>query len=110
LHQANLDENETRALAIVAAPHNRASHLKDTLHLDFVMLADVDGSVHRSMGTEDPAHHILPAVFITDRFGEVFAAYKVGRGESLPAIKEVLSWIEFINQQCPECSPREWPD
>lgn len=110
LHQPELAANETRALAIVAGPEERAAELNRALHLSFEVLADVDGRVHRSMGTGALAGHILPAVFITDRFGEVFAAFQTAQGKSLPGIAEIQSWIEFINRQCSECGPLEWPD
>jgi hypothetical protein len=44
-----------------------------------------------------------------DRFAEVFGAYRSRDGQSLPTTAEVLSWLEFINSQCPECEPPEWP-
>ncbi len=109
-HQRDLAENKTRVLAFVAGSQQRASELKHALHLDFEVLVDVDGNVHRSVGAEQLSEYMLPAVFVTDRFGEVFAAYKAGQGRSLPGVEEILSWIEFINKQCPECGPLEWPD
>lgn len=51
-----------------------------------------------------------PGFWPTDRFGEVFAAYKAGQGKSLPSVEEISGWIDFINSQCPECGPLEWPD
>lgn len=24
-------------------------------------------------------------------------------------VKEILGWLAFVNRQCPECSPPEWP-
>lgn len=104
-HQQQLAEKETRVLAIAAGPCERASELKHSLRLEFQVLADVDLHVHRSMGATDPAGHIFPAVFITDRFGEVFAEYKVAQGKKLPDMKQALEWLDFINQQCPECGP-----
>lgn len=109
-HQQELAENEASILAIVAGSQQHARELKQSLHLNSQVLADVDGRVHRSTGAMDQAGHILPAVFVTDRFGEVFASYRTGEGESLPGAAEILSWIEFINRQCPECGPLEWPD
>jgi hypothetical protein len=44
-----------------------------------------------------------------DRFGAVFAAYQSARGKKLPDIEEIVSRIDFINRQCPECGPLEWP-
>jgi peroxiredoxin len=82
-------ENETRALALVAESQQRASKLKHVLHLNFEVLVDVDGSVYRFLGVEDQLGHLLPTVFVTDRFGEVFAAYKDGQGRSLPSVEEI---------------------
>jgi peroxiredoxin len=109
-HQAELAENEARVLIILAGSQQHASDLKQSLHLNFEVLADKDGHVHRLLGATDPVGHICPAVFITDRFGEVFAAYSVGRDKLLPGSEEILSWIDLINRQCPECAPPEWPD
>jgi peroxiredoxin len=108
--QRDLATKQTRILAIVAGSQQRASELKHDSSPDFELLVDVDGSVHRSMAAEELSEHLLPAVFVTDRFGEVFAAYKAGQGNSLPGVEEILSWIEFINRQCPESGPLEWPD
>jgi hypothetical protein len=49
------------------------------------------------------------AVFITDRFGEIFAIYRKPQVPSLPSVDAVLQWLEFINRQCPECGTPEWP-
>lgn len=109
LHQPELAANETRTFAIVPGPRERASELRRTLHLNFEVLSDENQRLHHSLGIEDQAAHFLPAVFITDRFGEIFAAYKAGQGNTLPVVDEILSWIDFINRQCPECGPLEWP-
>lgn len=109
-HQAELTENEARVLVILAGSQRRSSDLKRSLHLSFEVLADKDGQVHRLLGATDPTGHICPAVFITDRFGEVFAAYSAAHNKVLPGFEEMLSWIDFMNRQCPECAPREWPD
>jgi peroxiredoxin len=109
VHQKDFAETETRILVIVAGSQQHASELNQSLHLDFAVLADVGGQVHRSAGTEDQTGHPQAAVYITDRFGEIFAAYKAEQAESLPSVAEILRWVEFINIQCPECGPSEWP-
>ncbi len=109
-HQPELNEDETLALAIVAGAPERAANLKRALHLNFEVLADMDARVHRSLGAEDRKGRILPAVFITDRFGEVFAVFNPAQGASLPGFEEIHGWIDLINRQCPECGPREWLD
>jgi peroxiredoxin len=107
-HRAVLNENETRTLAIVAGPPERAAKLKRSLHLNLELLADAHLQLHRAMGTTDQAGHILPALFITDRFGEVFAAFRMAQAANLPSIEEIQGWIDHINRQCPECGPPEW--
>ena len=109
-YQAELAGNEARVLVIFAGSEQHASDLKQSLHMTFEVFADKDGHVHRLLGAKDAAGDIFPAVFITDRFGEVFAAYSVAHDKHLPGLEEVLAWIDLINRQCPECAPPEWPD
>lgn len=49
-------------------------------------------------------------LIITDRFGEIFAAFPNANASVFPSADEVVRWLEFINQQCEECSPPEWQD
>jgi hypothetical protein len=42
------------------------------------------------------------ALYITDRYGEIYFAAHPERGLSLPSAAEVLDWLRFINSQCPE--------
>jgi peroxiredoxin len=109
-HQSALNGDETRALAVVAGSWKRACELKRVLNLDFEVVADKDALVHLSLGTRDRTGHILPAVIITDRFGEVFAGFRASQGKPLPNFEEIVGWIDFIDRLCPECGPREWPD
>jgi hypothetical protein len=49
-------------------------------------------------------------LIITDRFGEIFASFPNERSAVIPTAEEVIRWLEFINQQCEECSPPEWQE
>ena len=69
---------------------------------------DAGGSIHRAVGATDATGRPAPAVFVTDRFREIFAAYLPARGPGLPDVKEILEWLVFINIQCPECGVPEW--
>ncbi len=75
----------------------------------FPVVLDDGARIHRSVGATDPAGRPAPAVFITDRFREIFAAYLPGPGSTLPGAKEILDWLVFINIQCPECGVPDWP-
>jgi hypothetical protein len=42
------------------------------------------------------------AVYVADRFGEIFAALPLGAGAPPPAPDALLEWLRFIELQCPE--------
>lgn len=74
----------------------------------FPVLLDEGGHIHRAVGATDALGRPAPAVFVTDRFREIFAAYLPGRGAGLPGAQDILEWLVFINIQCPECGVPEW--
>jgi hypothetical protein len=74
----------------------------------FEVALDSDGKVHCELGAVDDKGNAVPAIYVTDRFGELFAAFRQSEQHALPDAKEIVSWLEFINQQCEECSPPEW--
>jgi hypothetical protein len=72
-------------------------------------LVDEDGRIHRPAGAADKEDHPATAIYITDRFGEVFAVYRAAEGQAIPSVREIVEWLSFINSHCPECGPPEWP-
>ena len=86
-----------------------AADQKSVKQLPCPVLVDEDRSVHRRLGAVDAQGHDFAAIYITDRYGEVFGAYRKSAGRAVPDITEILSWLEFINRLCPECEPPEWP-
>jgi peroxiredoxin len=75
----------------------------------FPVALDEDGRVHRRAGATDAAGRPAPAVFVTDRFREIYGAYLPGHGSELPSAQAIIEWLVFINIQCPECGAPEWP-
>jgi peroxiredoxin len=75
----------------------------------FPILVDSDAHLHRRVGATDAAGQPAPALFVTDRFREIYATYVSAEGSVLPGGKEVMDWLRFINIQCPECGVPEWP-
>jgi peroxiredoxin len=71
--------------------------------LQFPLLSDPTGQVARNENLT------IPAVVVTDRFGEVWAAWSSGDTHTLPSMEDVCSWLEFIELQCRECEAPEWP-
>ena len=47
------------------------------------------------------------AVVVADRWGEIQHVEPVNTDESapLPAVDEILAWVQFVRMQCPECPP-----
>ncbi len=104
-----LRSEQAQVLAVVAGAPEQAAHIKAGGELPFPVLADADGQVHRTLGAVTAHGEPAPALFVTDRFGEVFAAFHVGKGQSLPDADDILDWVAFVNRQCEECFPPEWP-
>jgi len=75
----------------------------------FLVVVDDGAHIHRNVGATDAAGRPAPAVFVTDRFREIFAAYPPGHGSALPGAIAILDCLVFINIQCPECGVPEWP-
>lgn len=100
---------EAEVLAVVWRTQELAKSTRQQMHLAYPVLADEDGRVHREFGAIDAQGQASAAVYITDRFGEVFGSYRKRDGQNSPTTEEILSWLEFVNSQCPECEPPEWP-
>ena len=104
LRAAELTAELAQVLVIVTSPQMAAQHGS----IGFPTLLDEGGQIHRALGAGDAAGGLGPAVFVTDRFREIFAAYLPGQRSGLPAAQEILDWLVFINIQCPECGVPEW--
>jgi hypothetical protein len=72
--------------------------------------SDPDGTVHRALGATDAAQNPIPTLYITDRFGEVFAAFRAHDPAALPNAQQIIEWLAFVSYQCEECSPPEWQE
>lgn len=95
---------DAEVLAILCSPRELNLATAPAFSYPYPILLDDTGKLHRELGAVDST-----AIYITDRFGEVFARYIASEGEPLPQFGEILSRLEFISFQCPECEPPEWP-
>ena len=96
---------EAAQVLVIVTPPRKATQRGPS---GFPTLLDEGGHIHRAVGAADAVGRPAPAVFVTDRFREIFAAFLPGRGFGLPGVKEILEWLVFINIQCPECGVPEW--
>ena len=44
-----------------------------------------------------------PAVVVADRWGEVIYAAAAGSVRELSRVEELVEWIEYVRNKCPEC-------
>jgi peroxiredoxin len=106
---SQIKNEDAEVLAITCLAREQAVAKREPLKLPYPVLADEGGRVHRELGAVDSQGHASAAVYVTDRFGEVFGACRTRDKQSLPGIADILNWLEFVNSQCPECEPPEWP-
>lgn len=93
---------------IPAVSFDTIDHLKEFLQrvpLPFPLLSDVEGKVTEMYTNKDEGRKApFPSIFITDRFGDLYHQQIANEANKLPAGKEVLDWLLFMDIQCPECS------
>jgi len=46
-------------------------------------------------------------VFVTDRYGELFAQWTIDR-HKFPAMAEILTALDYAEMACDECSEPSW--
>ncbi len=108
-HHEQIQSEGTQVLAILPVSHEQTKKTRERLNLPFTVLSDENRHIHRLLGAVDSEDRDAAAVYVTDRFGEVFAVYRTSDRQTLPTVADILKWLEFINAQCPECEAPEWP-
>ncbi len=106
---ARREEFTLEAAQVLVAVTSRPAAVPQRARWAFPVLVDDGADIHRKVGATDAAGRPAPAVFVTDRFREIYAAHLPGQGSALPRAKEILDWLVFINIQCSECGVPEWP-
>lgn len=104
--QAEITERETVTIAFIASNRNEGLRACQRRGWPFLAAADPDGAVTNRLGI---APGETAAVCITDRWGEVFFLSEVPGGGETTYVDELLRWLDFVEYQCPECFPSEWP-
>ncbi len=101
-HYSGFAEEEAEIVAVIWGSAGEAEQVKRRHALPFPILADEDGAVHGALGGCASDGTPGAAIYIADRFGEIFAAYRIDAGRSFPSVEEMLEWLRFIGLQCPE--------
>lgn len=106
-HSREFSEQDTVVMAIVPyGPEEQTIPIENNSSI--LVIYDKSHEVYRRSGATDNGRPV-PVVYLTDRFGEIVSTYIAPEHSMPPTLAEVLRTLEFINHQCPECEPPEWP-
>jgi peroxiredoxin len=73
----------------------------------FPLAFDASAGLHQRVAAVDAAGRPDVALYITDRFREVFAVLRPTSARWPASAHDVIEWLTFIGIQCPECNPPE---
>jgi peroxiredoxin len=104
---AEFEEHDARVLMAFTVPTKRLTRIPGSEQV--LVLTDIDGKTHEAVGATGGAKWPAQACYITDRFAEVFAAFRTKDGNVMPSVDDLIGWLDFVEAQCPECEAPEWP-
>jgi hypothetical protein len=102
-HAVELAEQEAVALGVFPAPVT--AFLSERLPPEIIVATDLSGRAQRAyLGPEafGPAGQQCLGVFVTDRYGELYAQWVGSSEEALPGIRDVFGCLEQIEIVCEE--------
>ena len=104
---------EAEVLAISSDEIDCLRQLARDLALPFPVLSDNGGGVTdlylKHMEQSAYMAGFDAAIFVADRWGAIFSTRSIEKDQDLPAEAQIRDWLEFIELQCEECFPAEWP-
>jgi peroxiredoxin len=107
-HGCEFSEQDTTIVAVIpCGPEEQTIPIENKPPI--LVLYDKTHAVYQLSGATDENGRPIPLVYLTDRFGEIAATYAAPGHPMPPTVAEILSTLDFVNQQCPECEPPEWP-
>ena len=109
-HYAEIRDQDSEVLLVLACSRERAGWVKAQSQLPFPVVVDENAQVHKEVGAFRGQAGFAPALYVMDRFMEVHAAWHTGFGGTLPGVPDVLSWLAYLDSVCPECTQVEWPN
>lgn len=99
---AEFRREDTEILAVLQGDAAEARRLRESLALPFPVLSDADREAHRSTGVLPQESRSGPSALVVDRYGQVFFARRSGGRRAFPSPDELLEWVRYIENQCPE--------
>ncbi len=69
------------------------------------VVSDPGGEAHRRCGVGEGS----AALFVADRWGQIYLAARTGDETELPPTDEIEEWLRYLATQCPECGVPDEP-
>ena len=95
-------EQDAQVIAVVRGGPARAVKIKRQLNLPYPLLIDADGRVFDIYSPMDSKGETRLAIYVADRYGEIFYSFLDDGGAPIPSVKDLLDWVIFAEAQCPE--------
>jgi hypothetical protein len=106
------DFAEQEAVALIVFAEAPSARLAEMLPPQILAAADMSGRSQRAFLGNDvfaPGGQTSLGVFVTDRFGELYAQWVARSEAELPGAGEILGWLGQIQVACEECGAPHWP-
>jgi hypothetical protein len=106
------DLKEREAVALIVYLETLPMALVEPLPPEIVVGADISGRSLRAYSGEEAAGSgglDTLGVFVTDRYGDLYAQWVVRRDHQFPGIVEILGRLGQIEIACEECGVCHWP-
>ncbi|MFW6202581.1 MAG: hypothetical protein ACOC8B_08380, partial [Gemmatimonadota bacterium] len=97
---------DARAFAVAAPELEPAlDHALGGMRHALEVVVDPEGAIRRRWGVE----HATAALFIADRWGQIYHAETGGVVDDLCRGDEVEEWLKYLATQCAECGVPDEP-
>lgn len=102
---------ECEAVALLIFSETPASRLGARLPSQIVIATDMTGRSQAEFLGRDafgPAGQRMTGVFVTDRYGELFARWSGAGDAGLAGLGQIFDWLAQIQVACEECGVSHW--
>lgn len=104
------EDSDTQILAISSEKPGLLQEFKNEHAINFTFLLDPQRKVINKFTYKDKEGNNICALFITDKFQSLYKPYFHQPFGRLPDKEEIISSIEFLEKQCPECGVTTWEE
>lgn len=105
-----LRENNAEILVVCQEKIDLLKNFIEKNDIKFDILIDSDTKAINKFTCNDKEGNNICALFITDKFNSLYKCYFHDPCGGLPDRHEIVSAIEFLEKQCPECGVSTWEE